>query len=722
MAIMFGVACFAAACFVGGCAQFKKPYPENDLGRDTQATGNPWHNIEGAGNLGAEAEWDALASRAAQSALLGQGVALDSLTAEAKSREKAAARAGQPHPAIARRIALLRPLAAAPPLPYWKDAKKAAIEGGGGGTLHAQIRATLAEIRAVEPRSKLKQAQTDHLYAVIQGPLNSTTAAVVRVMQGELFALVEWLDDAAESLVRRPYPSPSEREMLRAARDLLAAPSIMDKPENLQKRVDRGLLARRRLARLQAVETAKIEERRGNPERALWWISRARLLDPESAAVERALEKAAASVNRTAFLRRNSLAVLDSESAMTGERERVLYALLVAAMAENPAGAETARLREEFLVECPYSAAAPAARFTEIASLAASGKPDAARAVAEWQAAHLAREEGGGRAALLAASGQFSSRADYASALARQRVEWWAYLFLGKKPDRAQAHLAAEDARRIPARWLDFLRPVFVVDVANRLILLPFGWPLDHGPALDAIGRWTPPAPDDNAAAAQKLERAKALWADKRFEEAAAAFRELDPPDELRARRAIEKAAALRLREARALADAREQAAALEELLSDFPATPSARKAEALLEKARAQARTLATWTPKDLRASPWLCGPEYLGIAPEWIDGSKDNGEISKQGVSLCADNRICFADAASGESRETPLAPGPFARLRALADEMNRAKRTQNALSAPGRHPRIPLQIEGNVAPGVEAAPGLVPPRENASDVLFH
>lgn len=686
--------------FAVGCAKRSSPPPP-----DLSPAGSP------------PSQWDIFTERALREAALGRPDALGRLAKEIRVEEAAAQKARRAHPVLSDQVRGLALTASAPPLPRARDYQRALA----GSKTDESSRAIPELLKRMEPESRLAEARRIHRYQSIQQPFNTLAATGLGVLQGQLFAVVDMVVGAVESVVRYPYPTPTEREVLRARRNLLAESALAPRGPDLERQVAKGMERRRRLARLQAIENADRAIEQDNYHRSLWWLDRARQLDPKDTSLDARMAAAAAQANRITSEEEHSLTVVAGEDRMADPNERVLYAALVRAFLEDTGSEETARLRNYFLATYPASIATDAVRWTELAALHQQSRPEAARIVCEWMGRRHGNSPAGQKALLWARSPLHSAPAAFENARKTQRAEWWNYLVFGETPRRTEALFSAEEARTRRGGWLRYLRPLFVTDMLNRLLLLPFGWPLDHAPTLDAVGSWTPAPPDDPKAEARARARAEALRKDRRHAEAARAFRELNPPDHRAADVCNEKAARKRFDEAMTLQQPEQRAQALRRLLNAYPHSRIAEKAAVELEDAERRSTLILIVSPKELRARPELWDGNALALSPTLLDGNTGNGEISREGLELHLGNRAVYRDAGTGERVDLEITPTGFsATLRRLLP-LRRTEKLADEQSKPGRLPRIPLQIEGTALPGIEGYPGLAPLREIPGDVLY-
>jgi hypothetical protein len=259
-----------------------------------------------------------------------------------------------------------------------------------------------------------------------------------------------------------------------------------------------------------------------------------------------------------------------------------------------------------------------------------------------------------------------------------------------------------------------------VIDSAARLIRLPFGWPLDHEPTLDAAARWTSPPPDDVKAAERQNNRAEALEADHRFVEAARAYQKLIPPDLESVNRCEEKAARERWRRSQAIQDTRSRARELERMVNAFPKTRAAEKARAALQSIREGGHPIAEISKEELLKFPALQVEDALDLSSTLLDGNPENGELSPAGVTLYGDARLVYHHA-EGWTEEVLLGDEQFIRALERLTVLRRDVRLKEALRESKRLYTIPFQVEGSAFPGLDLAPGFVPARSWEGDILY-
>ncbi len=674
--------------------------------------------------------WDALVREAVQASILGRpgrleelGAQTEALCKDTQQRKRLLEKQGTPGlethvvPEVEDQIRLLGVFATAPPLPTAKEAKSALA----GTRLDPSTRAIIESLRGIEPRSRLRAARKVRRYETWTGPINATAQTFFRVIQGNLFSVVELVAGGMRSVVRYPYPTPRDREVLRAERDVLSLPAVYSGREDLDEQVSEGLERRRRLARLQALRIAEQEARAGRREQALWWYGRARTLDPEGLSRVSGAAEISREVNAELRRAEESLQVLSGEGEEGSLDEKILYGSLIRAYTESPRSVETASLRQEFLERFPESELAGEVRLTEVAAFRQENRLDASLTLA----ASISRVEKGSaaaaRAGRLASAPEFVAAEDFARARRQERAEWWNYFLTGTVPLRPETlHLSEEEARVRLGNWTRFVTPLFVIDSAARLIQLPFGWPLDQEPTLDAVARWTPPPPDDARAAERQKYQARALEADHRFVEAARAYEELIPPDLKGISRCEEKAAAERWRRSRALQDSRLRARELERLVNAFPETRAAEKARTALQSIREGGHSIAEISKEELLSFPALRAIDALDLSSTLLDGNPENGELAATGVTLYADARLVYHHA-EGWAEEVQLADGQFIRALERLTVLRRDSRLKEGLRESKRLYTIPFQVEGSAFPGLDVAPGFVPARPWEGDILY-
>jgi hypothetical protein len=398
------------------------------------------------------------------------------------------------------------------------------------------------------------------------------------------------------------------------------------------------------------------------------------------------------------------------------------YAGFLRAWIEDPAGEEAGRLRQEFLARYPYSPLADEIRLNEVAACRSTRRSDAGRVFADLLARNAPPGPTRERALLLARDPCFAAPADFDRARRRIRSEWRTYLVYGERPPRPdEGHIAGEAARRRHAAWLRYLSPIFITDMAGRLILLPFGWPLDHEPTLAAVARWTPPSPDDPQAAERARRRAADLDRDGRHVEAERAWLHLSPPDAERADRSREKAARKRFRRIKEINNPAVQARELDKLVNAFPDAAVVSEARETLAKAEERLGLIVEIPREELLASPSLRANDALDLPDSLLDGDRRNGEIGDEGVAVLEGNRIRFRDKTTEKTQDRLLTERQFQTMLSRLDVARRPKELAEGREKARRLYRIPLQFEATAMPGFEASPGFVPPREGPGRPLY-
>jgi len=157
-------------------------------------------------------------------------------------------------------------------------------------------------------------------------------------------------------------------------------------------------------------------------------------------------------------------------------------------------------------------------------------------------------------------------------------------------------------------------------------------------------------------------------------------------------------------------------------LLARSPSPEVETKAREALETAREEAQVTVRLSRAEIVRHPEILSAAALGLAPANFNGKRSDGEITSAGVELREGGVWRYRLRGRKEAVEERPGAARFERALVMAREIERRRLIREEEKKPARLQRFPLQVEGSAAPGIEAFPGLLPPRESPRAALYH
>lgn len=541
--------------------------------------------------------------------------------------------------------------------------------------------------------------------------LNATGHNLGRMANGQLAAGAKLLIDLTFS--RRQFTKVTERERKQwwLIDTYLRREPDGPEAERLRQRMDRLESKFRKDAVRKCMQVAHYYADRGWWHEAYFYVRAAEQAGyGRERKFRRKVRRAVANEKRWT---ERSLAVADTERFLaTADQVRAYGALL-----ETLSSGDSEALRNAITTASPALADTPMADETEeVRSVLFDWAGDRRRAMdVQRDLALRYPETQTGRAALARLDDpQYNPRARFDRELAEFRRRQRRYVFFGERKPRQQLEMISRLATP-PMPQLGAASAFFVTDMLVRSVLVSFGNPVSPDDVLatgeqllaNPHGLLTPEEQADVRVALGVLYQKL-----RRYDQAAAAYREARILSPALDSRLAERAADERLRRILQLGDANHQVLLLEQIVSTYPKTKAAARARHHLERFRTESKVDFEIPYDWLAQDPihWI----RLGarIPNELIDGTRSNGEMNERGLVFWLDfpssaTYVCVDRRTSGYVN---LTPRRRAILRAAAemwaDERIALEAGQVALA--GR--KLPFAIRGSLgAEGLIAFPTL-------------
>lgn len=567
-------------------------------------------------------------------------------------------------------------------------------------------RALREALRRANPWERLDDARASARYEWWRRTSNAVVGTASGIARLEFFSLIQPEFELLDYLTKgRRSLSPEQRRVLARARPLADGTT----KRAAQAWADVARLMPRRIAtvRTEMSVNAGIAERSGWPEDAAWWHERERLLRGVDAAPSQDHARVLATLAAESQRQGASVYIAPGDSIPVDDATADALETMIREAVRPAADIDLANAATVFLRTQSTSVWADDARVLRLAAGDGGDEPDRTRTRVDYlaragSATWRARAERWQRSLALVPGRALE---DAAEATHRSRLEWF---LRGRPPLHNAASLTGEEARLRTAQWIESARSLFVIDVAGRLLSWPFLPPdfFPHEALLDA-GAEAPEWYLDSAdGKAWVVRLAKAARKARRESTAAdwwtRAGRKADAT-------ASHRAGARRLmRESQSATDDALQAQALRQIIALHPRTRDAKKATATLEEL-AEPSLIISIGARDVldQAAAW----QRLGLLTR-----EQAGKLRTRGVDdagLLIDSATMTATVASrgGRNQAWTVDEATLARVRSYQSEMRRAATTEAELGRTRERKRIPIAIEANMFPGIDAAPGLVP-----------
>ena len=648
------------------------------------------------------ADADEAVARALRAALLGDANGLDELAAE----HALVKRGSKDAPRLAENIAALGAATRRPAPDH--DAARAIVHAHGKDF---ETRAFLELAKASSPADRFRSARASRRYENLRRVVNSMTNAVAGVLTLQFFALLQPPLDLVQHLsVDQKVLNPEQRRQLFEARRALdASPGAALRREAEQTIASLGP-ARVELAALQARRNAERSAARGLPRASDWWSRREMLLLGRMEPFRPGHIEVLQALSRRGLEANEAMSVLPGEDLLKTTAQFAAYGRLVSQFVRDPSADFTLELARRFQAQHPLSPAADDARFLEVVHAHKRDLPDLTRVSLRFIARRDKASSWATRSEAYLQRVEFNPEhalQEAAAAVARRRLD---FVLTGADPRPAQRHLTPEAARQQTAGWITAARSAFVLDILGRAVACPLLAPslFSREEVFEAI-ETTPERFLGSVDGERWLRRAARDYAaQKRLDDAARCLRRAG--DERAARRMEARHVRQQVKLLGATGDPARRLAELERLAEEFPATSEQPRLDAAIAQATRELDVLMVLTPQQARALLRQWGDNAL-LPASLFDGDRSNGEASRDGASILEGDRLAYTDKSTGAWVEIELPEGGGLALAEQSLPVRRTAAVRDFLARPDERKRIPLALEGGVAPGFDIAPALVP-----------
>jgi hypothetical protein len=572
-------------------------------------------------------------------------------------------------------------------------------------------------LRRVEPRQRFLEARKDARYEGTRRFFNGVIVPLSALARGQFFALFTLPFEAADAIiVGSQFLTPEERRQLYLARGAAAHPSNDATVRDAKKLLEDDTYFRRKLASLQAKQNAERARDEGRDKAAFFWYGKEMELQRWNKPRRSSHRDLLAEYAREESSRDRSRTVADGDGLFFSPDEFAAYSGVLRLFLLDANGTDFSQAAQSFRADFPTSSAIDDLDAAEAARAAHNGETLLARVQLEEMAAKVEESPWKERARAALRRVEFNPAGDLQRAKNRIDDRFLAFLLRGEDPDVFDRALTPEEARIRRAAWVERARGLFITDTISRALFLPFLDPFPEPELADAAAR-IDAAFFDSAEGRGWLRRVMtAQRIEKRFE---AAKQSADRLGDAPAVVAMDRRAARRLEKLAGESNRpREAVAIYERLLNAYPAYSKRQRVERDLLDVRAKAMAQAIITRDELVAYPELWRRRGLALSPTLLDGSKANGEISKEGVCVLGYDAYSYVDRGTGRRVEIPLAPADRELVLREYEPRRRSVALDVELRKPLPRKKIPVAMEAGAFPGFDVSPSLVPLQPDSED----
>jgi len=642
-------------------------------------------------------------AKALRAAFLGDADGVHQEARRRRQQEQWAEEGGRPIASLSENIEALA-IAARRPLPTLQEKREALADFRSD-----QITSNLDRlIRREEPRQRFLEAHKDRRYEKFRALFNTFAGPASSLVQGQFFPLFALPFQGLEYLaVGRLYLTPEQRREYFLAREAAQFPPSDEVSRQARNTREEWDPRRRRLSALQAKINGQRAMEDGRLETAIFWFEKEQDLRRWSEPQNKQHLEVRQRLARERAHRRQSLTVVDGDALFFSPEEFSVYTdILRALMLEN--NDTLTSTTRQLAVNYPSSAAADDAQAARAALARRKGNNALARLYLEDL--EDAREESlwASRAADYLKRPAYAPGEALEDARGEARDRFWAYLLKGENPEVIARSLTADEARLERRRWFDSARGLFITDTAARAMALPFVLPFPKPELIDTAARIDSDYFETSEGERWLRRVMKAQATGGQYFDAAETARRLGDTKKALAH---EKRAARRLERLGDEAPPRLAIPIYTRILNAYTTYPHRARVEEKLEESRFEAGTVAVLSREELRAWPKLWRNGGLPLNEALLDGRKENGEISEEGVRLLAWDAFVYNDRAADRRVEVPIEPEQHRAVRRLLEPRRRSQAIRAEVKEPLPRRKIPIALEAGAVPGFQIAPALVP-----------
>ena len=570
--------------------------------------------------------------------------------------------------------------------------------------------------------STAKRLLRENRYNHFASGLNHTSAAVTSLLEGQMQPFAQLPIDLAYGLVRASRATPQERKslaLLNQFHEKYPHNPEFAGMEGTIKRLERKrmeqifeqqltlgrLFARKRDSAFVATSAMKAYGR------AMYHYQNALALRPAHKGVQKEINRLESEIVRQNRERMSSMSVLAGEDFFSSDEERKGYEAIVNTLS---AGDATSLLvhSSSFLRKYPGSNYADDVKYAM--ALYFFFNKDRGQFLKEMS--RLSTFYAGTNAALSAsavlASPEFNHTLGVRRAEEEQSVAIRRYILFGERTTDDQLYLVSSGLAQAPQSAAQNLGVFFVLDVAMRGVSCFFSEPVQSDELLDATASYIHAFPEDPITLEMRKKLVRHYEKRGQYEQALYYARSAGTYSPGYLKKLNDRLARKLYLLVSETPDSRLKIERLSRLIAEFPDAPIVKKARRDIDKLTLDAIYEFRITKAELQNYPELRYHTGLNLEPSYLDGRRENGEITEEGVVAIKDGPVLYHLSGEGVAHEISLTVDQRDLLRIHLDEIRLSNGSQKGMEGKKGERPFPLEIAGGVGSrGVEAYPAFAP-----------
>ncbi|GAB4311815.1 MAG: hypothetical protein Kow0059_02120 [Candidatus Sumerlaeia bacterium] len=542
---------------------------------------------------------------------------------------------------------------------------------------------------------------------------NRLGSGISQLLSGETVVLLQLPVDAVYAFWRLRVANPLERRLIWMQSAYARQGGFIENPVKFEKQLTALEQKRRRAFMLQDYERGKAAWRAGDLLIADFYFSRAveRMPDEDGA---RAWRDRVRREIREQQRRREDATVIPPPDAAAdsgvSDPEGQATQLQITQLLAAGQWEDSSELAQRWASEDPRHAPLDDIELIDAVAAYALGFRARARVYFQWLADRFAGESSGRYSrSILTSAYHFPSNA-IRQARARFRTDTRRFVFLGYAPGD-YAYLTASQAATLQPAWVRDAAFVFVFDWLVRGIYALAANPVSRDGIIDATRQaYMRRGHDEDPAPLLRDLRVNSAREGRLDQAVFYATLEGLPP------RQIER---LRTKEIKKLyrtilqvKDPELRLHLFQRLNADYPDNALEDKIAARIAELTEQMTVEAHMDLKTFRRNLAIFNETCFYFDPLLTDGRRDNGEISKEGITLRRDKTLTFHEVYLNETKMIPLDDALYKRIREFFALHGRLERLEKARRSRETAEKAYLEIRGGLgASGADLYPGISP-----------
>ena len=582
---------------------------------------------------------------------------------------------------------------------YWQKKIKRA---GADAYLTEQINNNLQQDEYLAALSLLRQNR----YNNYTSGLNRASSAVSSLFQGQMQPLFQLPIDLIYGTFRVSQSSPLERKasfLLNQSEKKYSAPPNSEEYKKLNARFSEK---RKKQLFKQEYNLGKLNLRREFLDTALFHFQNALVLNPQSEKIKKKIEAVHSLKARQNRKYLAAMSVLAGEEYFHSKEEESAYGTLVNAVAAGNASLIFERARK-FNNKYPQSNYADDASYAAPLAVFYSAKKEDFFKEARQIPRNYPRTNAADYAREIIANPNMNSILAVEQAEKARAAELRKFILFGARSTDEQIYMVSSGAAGAPQSAAQNLGVFFALDVAVRGVQSIFSAPVPADNVMDAAAIYVREFPYNKASLELRKKLATLSQKQGQYEKTlqyAKSAGDYSPEylKKLEDRYARHLFVLISQHE-----DSEQKTRHLSRLVAEYPNAPVVKQAKAELDRLGYESAHEFRISRADLIAYPELRLHTGLDLDPALIDGRRENGEITAEGIRALKDGPIIYHIESEGADRVIAMNPEQRELLKLKFEEI-RSGSTKSGEKDEKKEKPFPLEVAGGVGSrGAEASP---------------